>query len=265
MKSPLKFVGSKRTLCSKIVSLFPLHQCYVEPFFGGGSVFFYKKPSSTEVINDNDQLLITFFRVIRDDLDSFLKKFEYALSSRDLFMEYRESKWSELDDVEKAFRVYYIIKNSYGGLFRFNKEGKCNSPFSSNADRKARNSLFSGLKLVKRAHIRLQNTIIENLDYLEILKRFDRKDTLFFLDPPYDSTYAYGKTFDHDVLLEACRKVQGKFILTLNTGLKDLFSEFSIIQVMVQDISTKPREDIIILNYEAKRRQKHLDALLSEI
>ena len=218
MNSPIKWVGSKRLLRQQIISLFPTHECYVEGFFGGGSVFFHKKPSRIEVINDANQLLITFFRVIKDDINAFLKKFETTLVSRDLFMDYRSSDWMQLDDLEKAFRLYYIIKCSYGGLFRFNKEGKCNSPFASTPDKKAKSSLFSGLDLVKKAHKRIQNAIIENLSYEELIPRFDRSTTLFFLDPPYDVEYSYGINFDYDRLLEICREIKGKFILTEPTG-----------------------------------------------
>ncbi|MHA1143680.1 MAG: DNA adenine methylase [Candidatus Helarchaeota archaeon] len=259
MNSPIKWVGSKRLLRQKIVSLFPSHQCYVEAFFGGGSVFFHKKPSRIEVINDNNQLLITFFRVIKDDLGIFLKKFEYALVSRDLFMEYRESNWNELDDIEKAFRLYYIIKCSYGGLFRFNKEGRCNSPFASTPDKKAKSSLFTGLDLVKKAHKRLQNAIIENLDYKDLMKRFDRPTTLFFLDPPYDTDYSYGIKFNYDELVKVLRGIKGKFILTLNRDLVNKFSGFHVIPTEVNySVTCKKgdnmREEMIILNYSPPKR-----------
>lgn len=254
MNSPIKWVGSKRLLRRQIISLFPPHHCYVEAFFGGGSIFFHKKPSRIEVINDKNQLLITFFQVIKNGIENFLKKFEYTLISRDLFMKYRESNWEELDDMEKAFRLYYIIKCSYGGLFRFNKEGKCNSPFASTPDKKAKSSLFTGLELVKKAHTRLQNAIIENLDFQDIIKRFDRPNTLFFFDPPYDTDYSYGIKFNYDELLESCHDINGRFILTLNSDLEKKFSEFEVLHTTVNySVTCKKgdnlRDEIIVLNY----------------
>lgn len=256
MNSPIKWVGSKRQLKKDIVGLFPQHTTYVEPFFGGGSVYFEKEPSKVEIINDYDSNIINFFRILQTDKDKLLEKIDNSLISRELFLEYRGSKWNELEPVERAYRFIYILKCSFGGLFRFNQKGECNSPFAGSPSPKAKSSLFSKNteKSLREAHKRLQNSIIENGDYKEVVMRYDTKDTLFFLDPPYDTDYSYGVKFDYDELLEVCRNIKGKFILTLNSELKHKFREFKIIDTTVNYSVTckggdNKRGEIIIMNF----------------
>ena len=256
MNSPIKWVGSKRQLKKEIISLFPQHTTYVEPFFGGGSVFFEKEPSKVEVINDYDSNVINFYKILQTNKEELLNKIDNSLISRELFMEYRASNWNELEPIERAYRFIYILKCSFGGLFRFNQKGECNSPFAGSPSPKAKSSLFSKNteKALKDAHKRLQGSIIENGDYKEIVKRYDTKDTLFFFDPPYDTDYSYGVKFNYDELLEVCRGIKGKFVLTLNEELKDKFNEFNIKNVEVNYSVTckggdNKKGEIIIMNF----------------
>nr|MDO8116592.1 Dam family site-specific DNA-(adenine-N6)-methyltransferase [Candidatus Sigynarchaeota archaeon] len=196
MDSPLKWVGSKRLLKRKICELIPAdHETYVEPFAGSAAVFFFKnstrmgnspKSSSLEILNDIDALLMTFYHVIQDPnlFSRFLARMDTSLVARELFMEYRASIWPSLDPVEMAFRVYYIVKTSYGGLFRFNREGRCNSPFASSPDKKARSFLFKREPLVA-AHERLKGVRLHEMDFKDVIKKYDSKKTFFYIDPPY--------------------------------------------------------------------------------
>lgn len=256
MKSPIKWVGSKRQLAKYIVSMIPQHICYVEPFVGGGSVLFEKDRSKVEVINDLDSNLINFYKVMQNKKDELIDKIDNSLISRELFLEYRSSNWNELEEVERAFRFYYITKCSFGGLFRFNQKGECNSPFASSPSPKAKSSLHSANteKSIKEGFNRLKGVLIENLDYKEIVKKFDKEDTFFFFDPPYDTDYSYGVKFDYDELLNICRNIKGKFILTLNGELYDKFKEFNIIETEVNYSVTcksgdNKKKEIIISNF----------------
>jgi DNA adenine methylase len=244
MDSPLKWVGSKRLLKRRICSLIPKeHDTYVEPFVGSGAVFFFKnstrmknepKPSKLEVLNDVDALLVNFYRVIQDPhtFKEFLERLDCTLVSRDLFMDYRESDWSSLNNIERAFRMYYIVKTSFGGLFRFNQKGKCNSPFASTPDKKARSFLFKKEPLIA-AHQRLQNVILLDFDYETVLDRYDSPTTFFYIDPPYETEYAYNKPFDHEALARRCHHIKGKFVLSLDSSFTEQFAAFSIEKVQV--------------------------------
>jgi DNA adenine methylase len=244
MDSPLKWVGSKRLLRRRICSLIPKeHDTFVEPFVGSGAVFFFKdstrmknepKPSKIEVLNDIDALLVNFYKVIQDphDFKEFIERLDCTLVSRALFMEYRASDWSTLDPVERAFRMYYIVKTSFGGLFRFNQEGKCNSPFASTPDKKARSFLFKKEPLAA-AHNRLGGVILLDLDYAAVIDKYDSPTTFFYIDPPYETEYAYNKPFDHEALARRCRHVKGKFVLSLDSSFAEQFTAFSIEKVRV--------------------------------
>lgn len=62
----LGYRGGKSKIAKKIVAMMPPHQVYVEPFFGGGSVFFAKEPVAKEVISDADQSLMNFYKELKD-------------------------------------------------------------------------------------------------------------------------------------------------------------------------------------------------------
>lgn len=67
MKTPITYYGGKQRLTKAILAMIPPHKIYIEPFFGGGAVFFAKEPSYLEVINDINDNIITFYRVCQDD------------------------------------------------------------------------------------------------------------------------------------------------------------------------------------------------------
>ncbi len=278
MNSPIKWVGSKRTMSRTVINLIPEHTIYVEPFFGGGSIFFHKNRSKIEVINDQNDLLINFYQVVEKYPDELRKKFDYVLQSRSLFLQYRKTDWTKfavkIDDdgpdaidkkVDKAFRFYYLIRNAYCGLYRVNKKGEFNAPFCG-----ATNSVkdwgirklcgqFFNLDWIRPAHERLKGATIECKDYIEILKKFDGEKTFFFMDPPYDTDYAYSLDgFDYDLLLDQVRNLKGPWLLTLNSELHDKFKEFPIFKVEVPEnmnasMRGKSRFDIVVRSPDIER------------
>lgn len=85
MKSPLGYLGGKSRLAKRIVERIPSHTCYVEPFCGGAWVYFRKKPSALEVLNDRDGELVRFWNVVRHHLPEFLRCLDFSLVSREEF------------------------------------------------------------------------------------------------------------------------------------------------------------------------------------
>lgn len=138
MDSPIKWMGGKRNSVSTINAIIPKHYTYVEPFLGAGWIFFSKDKANVEVLNDVNGDLINFFEVIRTQKDEFIDRMQFTLSSKDLFMEYRDSMNDKtLSNVERAFRFYYINQHAFGGLIRYNKSGKCNSPLYASSKEKS--------------------------------------------------------------------------------------------------------------------------------
>jgi len=109
VNSPLRYVGGKSRISEKIIGMIPEHTTYCEVFAGAGWIFFKKEPSRYEVLNDLDSDLISFYRVLQNHLEEFLKQFKFLLTSREWFEDWK----SQLDgrgltDIQKAARYYYL-------------------------------------------------------------------------------------------------------------------------------------------------------------
>ena len=259
MISPIKWMGGKNRSSELIVSIMPKHYTYAEPFLGAGWVFFKKEKANVEIINDINGDLINFFEVIKNNFEKFEERMDLTLKSKELFMEYRKTMSNkDLSSLERVFRFYYVNQNAFGGLVRYNKKGECNSPYMRHPKRKPGGSYWEVDKIYD-AHERLKDVSIEDDDYKIIMDKYDTPETLFFLDPPYEcksGKYNGESLFDYDELLIKCQNMKGKFILTLNSNLKDKFKEFNI---MSNDVhysigctteSSKGYEEVIIYNYE---------------
>lgn len=220
MKSLLKYYGGKYRIASKIVSYFPDHSLYVEPFAGGLAVLFAKhRPVSTryrdyiEVINDLDDHLIHFYRVLqnakRNDLIDKLEVTLYSRSEYDCAQKILEN-YTMCNDVDRAWAYFVAINQAFSGVY---KGGWSYSPQYNNAmaweNRTSRLSMFMH---------RLAGVHIEKGDAIELIKRWDRPGALFYCDPPYlgaKQNYAYGYTVDqYTELLEVLSGLQGSVVLS---------------------------------------------------
>jgi DNA adenine methylase len=237
-KSMLTWMGNKSSIADFIVGLMPKHDIYIEPFFGSGAVLFTKKPAKLEIVNDVNDLLVNFWNVIKEDMGGFLAKFDLALYSRTTFDEYRNTDWKALDRVEKAFRFYYLVRNAWCRLYRVNSSGKFNAPFAGAAnssllkgDRNLARQFFDTRQLIAAAHARLERVCIENLDYKEVIKKYEGNNILYFFDPPYTTNYQYCTDFNMAEFMDVLKSIKGKFILTLNAELKDKFKDYNIVDL----------------------------------
>jgi len=125
VNSPIKWVGGKSRLRKQIVELLPAHTCYVEPFAGAAWVLFAKPPSDVEVLNDKDQELINFFRVLKEKPEELIASFDWDLVSRAEFERLASLEPCKLTDVQRAHRFYYITHGWLGwrtGLSTFSNQ-----------------------------------------------------------------------------------------------------------------------------------------------
>lgn len=258
MNSPIKWMGGKNQSLSKLLPLIPNHYTYAEPFIGAGWVLFAKEKASVEVLNDVNGDLINFYNVIKNNTDEFIDRMDLTLKSVETFLNYRETMSDKsLSDTERAFRFYYVNQNAFGGMIRYNKQGKCNSACMRHPRRKMGGSYWV-LDKIYDAHERLKDVNIECDTYEKIISKYDTKDTFFFLDPPYECAsgkYNNGDTFDYNELLNNVKSIKGKFMLTLNGEFEQLFKDFNIIHNDVHwsigctSDSTKKYDEIIVMNY----------------
>jgi DNA adenine methylase len=183
VNSPFKWVGGKSRLRKQIVDLLPEHTCYVEPFAGGAWVLFGKPPSDVEILNDIDQELITFFRVVKEKPEELIASFEWELVSRAEFERLANLDPVQLPDVVRAHRFYYLIMAGWGGELNYPRFQ------TSITDGGHGNRLIGALKTLRQrlqpVHERLRTVIIENLDWRDCIDRYDRNGTVLYVDPPY--------------------------------------------------------------------------------
>jgi DNA adenine methylase len=222
MKSPLNYLGGKSKLAKKIVPMIPSdHVCYCEPFCGAAWILFSKEPSKDEVINDADNELICFWRVIQLHLQPFLDYFKQALISRQ-FWEWENEKVPEtLTDIQRAARYYYLQRLAFGGRTSRRTFGTTASgPWGLN--------LSTIEETLIAVHWRLKGVAIEHLDAITCITRYDRPSTFFYIDPPYFfNRHDYAVSFEKfDALSGILKGLKGRFILSLNDckEVRELFS-----------------------------------------
>lgn len=213
MATPIvPWIGGKRRLAKHILPLFPDHLCYVEPFCGAAALYFLKVPAKVEVINDINGELVNLYRVVKHHLDPLVQEFRWALTSRQMFKWLQATPPEPLTDIQRAARFFYLQKNAFGGKVS-------GQTFGTATAVPPRLNLLRLEEDLSAAHLRLSATYIENLDWAECIRRYDRPGTLFYCDPPYWGTEGYGVGFgleQYDRLADLARAIQGKMVVSVN-------------------------------------------------
>ena len=253
-KSPLSgWMGGKWQLSRHIVPLIPMHDCYVEPFAGAAWILFRKPQSDVEVINDLNREVVTLYRVIQHHLDEFIRYFKWALISRDEFERWSRVAPDTLTDIQRSARFYYLQKLCFGGR-------SVSPTFAPSPTRQPRLNLLRIEEELSAAHLRLSQVYVENLPYQDLITRYDRPGTFFYIDPPYwGCEDYYGKELfaqqDFSRLAEQLSSIKGRFILSLNDvpEVRALFSAFEIQQVSCRyscSRDSRPKaQELLITNF----------------
>ena len=233
LNSPFKWVGGKSRLRKFIIPIIPPHTCYVEPFAGAAWVLFGKPKSDVEIINDIDDELITFFRVVREKPEELIASFEWELVSRAEFNRLANLAPQSLTDVQRAHRFYYLIMAGWGGEARYPRFQ------TSIRDGGHGNRLVGALKFLSERitpiHRRLQTVLIENMDWQDCVERYDSPTTVMYLDPPYlgnGANYKFnmrGKD-DHQAIAGQLAQAKGYWILSSydTPEIRELFCGYEI-------------------------------------
>jgi DNA adenine methylase len=216
LPSPIKYVGGKSKLVAKLLGYIPLHRTYCEVFGGGASLLFAKKPSPIEIYNDIDENLVNLFRVLRDEkkFELFYRKVALTLYSRREFEFCADTYNSDkLDDVERAWRYFVVIRQAFGGMI-----GSC---WGFSLTRNQSKEWFRAINKLPVLHKRLMNVQIECNDFRKIFETYDSEDTFFYADPPYVSETRKNVFYDnelsdkdHEDLVKLLLKVKGKVMLS---------------------------------------------------
>lgn len=226
MKGVVPYFGGKSRLANTIIGKMPVHTCYVEVFAGGASVLFGKDPSPAEVINNLDRDLVTLYRSIKHHPEELYRQFKFSLVSRSEFCREQGVNPETLTDIQRAARYLYLQKNSFGGHI-------VGQTFGTSTTGKPRLNLLTLESTIEEAWRRLSHVVIECKDFRDLIPRYDRPHTFFFLDPPYWNIPGYKHDFNEDdfvELAELLRKIKGKFLMTINDTpeIRAIFDGFKI-------------------------------------
>lgn len=205
MNPILKYRGGKSREIIKFEQYIPRNfDTYIEPFFGGGAVYFHLEPQCA-IINDINEKLISFYLNVRNDFDVMRVQLDdlqsiYEANQR----RFRELKGDTSERVENrneelyysirdmyngkipseyldGVLYYFINKTAYSGMIRYNQNGEYNVPFGHYPN--------FNTKIITNEHSALlQRAQIHNLDYAEIFQMATANDFMF-LDPPYDCIF----------------------------------------------------------------------------
>ncbi len=224
MNAILKYPGGKWRIAPWLISYFPDHKVYCEPFFGSGAVFFTKAPCRIETINDIDGNIVNLFRVCRDAPEELARVLDLTPWSREEFM----NCYEQTDDpVERARRTVVRFHQSYA---------TCNHSLRTWRNSQMRNSprvadQWSKLpEIVLKMCGRLKEAQIENIDAIELIRRYDDSETLLYLDPPYPLNLRERNMYKHEMtdarheeLLQAV--LQSKAQIMLSSYDNELYNE----------------------------------------
>ena len=215
MRSPLNYYGGKNSIADQIVDV--VHRSnvglYVEPFAGGASVLLKKRPHVSEVLNDWNLAIYTFWLVLQQrpqELKVLAK--ESSLHHEHLFKKARQV-WKDPNghnELVIAWAVFYLSIFSVNGTF---------SGFSISKQRGSRTALFEQrITSLESVAERIKNCQIINRDALSLIPRFDSPNTVFYFDPPYvgaDQGHYKGYTQKKfSKLLQLLKSLKGKFVLS---------------------------------------------------
>lgn len=243
MKSFIPWIGGKNLLANRIISMFPDDfSRYIEVFGGGAAVLFHgQRHANLEVYNDRNSELVNLFRCAKFHRAELQREISGYFNSREIFAEIQAKMGiSGFTDIQRAGMFFVTARLSFGANMR---------TFGG----RQRNLSGDCLEEVEK---RLESVVIENMDFGELIKKYDCDGSLFYCDPPYSRTERYyDEAFrkdDHERLKAILSRISGKFILSYDDSefIRDLYRDFEIIEVERQNnMANGWYRELIIRNF----------------
>lgn len=225
LKTPISYYGGKQNLVSTIIPLFPKHQTYIEPFVGGGAIFWAKRPSEVEVINDYNRELINFYEVCKNEFIELEKMVRISLHSRSLHSDatVMYNNPHLFTRIQRAWAVWVLSSQSFSAML----DGTWGyDVIKGTTSKKIANRRES---FTEEYAIRLQNVQIENTDALRVIRSRDYEGAFHYCDPPYfnsDCGHYDGYTIeDFEALLSTLSQCKGKFLISSYPS--DILSDYT--------------------------------------
>lgn len=171
---------------------------YIEPFVGGGALFFALQPVGG-VIADRNPELVNLYHSVARDVDGVLVKLQQYQNIEEVFYAVRAQDWTKLSAVEAAARMIFLNRTCFNGLYRINRKGHFNVPFG-----RYKNPRVIDEGALRAASHLLSGTTIICGDYKDVLREHAQPGDFIFLDPPYlpVSEYADFKRYTKEQFYE---------------------------------------------------------------
>lgn len=257
----LKWAGGKTQLLGSLLPKAPAsYGRYIEPFLGGGAMFFALRPEDA-VIADSNPELINVYREVAGHVEEVIQCLKRYENTSETFYAVRDQEWTALPGAEAAARTIFLNRTCYNGLYRVNKKGQFNVPYG-----KYKNPRICDEDGLRAASAALRNAEILCADYRSVLERYARPGDFVFLDPPYlpVSEYADFKRYtkeqfyeeDHVELAKMAAGLheRGCYVLLTNSNhplVHELYAPFSIDVVQTKrhiscNAGARRGEDVIV-------------------
>lgn len=267
--------GGKFNHLDWLLPLLPESTHYCEPFGGSASVLLNRKPSPVETYNDLDGEVVNFFRVLREQSEELVKIIGLTPFSREELRRAAEEPTEGLEELERARRFFVRARQVRTGLAQTASAGRwAHCKLTSRAGMAGAVSRWlgsvEGLSEIVQRLLRVQ---IENSPALEVIRRYDSEETLFYCDPPYphDSrsdlkAYRYEMSdSEHRMLAEVLHKVKGKVALSgYHSKLMDeLYGDWNYLEAAPKkahstntraDLEKQERVEVLWVNYPVPER-----------
>ena len=218
-RPPLAYYGGKQRMAKNIIPLIPQHTTYVEPFCGGATILFKKpwpKVTNTqdyrEVINDKDENLINFFKILQSNGKELCEYLELCPYSEQLNKEFKSKNFHKMSNLERAAAYWYNTQTSFAKKM---DSGFGRSMFGANQATIYRKKVVSLHEYINR----IMQVVIMNTSAIEVIKKWDSPQSFFYCDPPYPETNQEGYEHKFDSkefqeLVDTLENCQGSFILS---------------------------------------------------
>ncbi|MCI8934023.1 MAG: Dam family site-specific DNA-(adenine-N6)-methyltransferase [Clostridiaceae bacterium] len=190
----------------------PSYSRYIEPFFGGGALFFALQPENAIIADSNPELINMYWQIADrpGDVIQYLKQYE---NTKEMFYNIRSQNWEALSGTEAAARTIFLNKTCFNGLYRVNKKGEFNVPYGKYVNPKIcdQEALYAASAALKKAEILCG-------DYFQVLERYAKEGDFIFLDPPYlpVSKYSDFKRYTKEQFYEEDHIDLAKIIMNLH-------------------------------------------------
>lgn len=265
MKAIMKYPGSKWSIADWIIRFFPPHHSYVEPFLGSGAVLLNKPRSNIETVNDLDDNVINLFEWIKRDPERLAKEIYYTPYARQVY----EEAFNRISQNSLYKAVNFYIRLNMGHGFRTSGEKVGWKNDVQGRERSYASQDWCNLpEKIMQAAERLRGVQIENKPAVDLMQRFNYKNVLIYLDPPYVLSARHGKQYccemddkDHAKLLETAKAHKGPVLISgyesdlYNDMLQGWHREET---TCYSQVCSKKRE-ILWMNFEPEGNQMSLE------